>query len=338
MVVNMTDDSLRRTLAAIRPTGARALIVRPGDDEKRPVLLYLATLSPEKSRQPALDSLKRVARAAKVSGGWEAIRWREITVEWTTFVRVRLLEPTPKGLGLGPATVTLTLAALKGVLRQARKLGFFTAEHYGNLVDWPRMRASRLPAGRALTDDEVARLREHVGTEHPVYRALVRGIFAMLLGAGARREEVATLPQDGFRRHELRILGKGRKERAVPLPRWAATDLEAWATTRAGLPAAVQVVPTFFVSVDSLGRVYPRGLSPWAVWNLVVSVTEMAGINGISTHDLRRTYASRLLDATDLPTVQRLMGHANPATTAAYDRRGQRAAEKAVEALEDWGK
>lgn len=92
-----------------------------------------------------------------------------------------------------------------------------------------------------------------------------------------------------------------------------------------------------FASIVCKGRAYDVGVSPWCVWNLMVTTTENAGIEEISTHDFRRTFASHLLDTTDIATVQQMMGHKDASTTAGYDRRGARAAESAVETLESWG-
>lgn len=68
-----------------------------------------------------------------------------------------------------------------------------------------------------------------------------------------------------------------------------------------------------------------RSITGEAVRQLLKRRALAAGVAAISPHDLRRSYAGDLLDAgADLPAVQQILGHASPATTSRYDRRGDR--------------
>jgi len=291
------------------------------------VRTYLASLSTDKSRRTALESVQRVARAAEI-GDWRTIPWGRMTARETLVVRMRLLQEH------SPVTVKLTLSVLRGVLKSAFRLGQMTADELARATDWPKLRASKIARGRALTDEEIDRLRKHCATFEEPYGPLLRALCAVLLGGGLRREEVAKLSADAYNNGQLRVLGKGRKERRLPLPSWARTELEAWLRTRSNLEVNI---PECFVRIDRIGRVCNQPMSPWMIWRLVVTTTKNAGIVGISTHDFRRTYLSELLDTTDTATAQKLAGHADPGTTVLYDRRGQRAAEKAMLGLEKWG-
>ena len=77
-----------------------------------------------------------------------------------------------------------------------------------------------------------------------------------------------------------------------------------------------------------------RHMRPESIYRLVRKRSVGAGIEVVTPHDFRRTYATRTLEAgVDVFVLQGAMGHANPATTACYDRRDAKALAKAARAL-----
>lgn len=77
-----------------------------------------------------------------------------------------------------------------------------------------------------------------------------------------------------------------------------------------------------------------RDMQPSSVYRIVQRLAEKANIPDITPHDLRRTFASRMLEAgVDLFVLKQSMGHASLSTTARYDRRGEKAKAKAAKAL-----
>ena len=102
--------------------------------------------------------------------------------------------------------------------------------------------------------------------------------------------------------------------------------LHAWLRVRG--PAAGQLL----LPVDRHGHVRARRLTEQTVYDRLRYLAERAGVAAFSPHDCRRSLAGDLLDAgVDLATVQAMLGHASPATTARYDRRGERAVRQASE-------
>lgn len=229
--------------------------------------------------------------------------WHLLRPEQVSAIRAQLLH------SYSPATARRMLSALRGVLRECWRAGLLTAEARDRLCDVPPVRGSRLQAGRALAPAEVAALLERA-------TARDRALLGVLVGGGLRRAEAASLasPDVSMDGSEavLRVIGKGDKERTVYLAGWPAEALARW------LPAA------------GGGSLFGLGTGN-AVAKAVKRLARRAGVASMSPHDLRRTYASRSLDAgVDLATLQALMGHADPRTTARYDRRGDAAKRAAA--------
>jgi Phage integrase family len=153
-------------------------------------------------------------------------------------------------------------------------------------------------------------------------------LVALAYAGGFRRAELVALDVTDYDREagRLRVVGKGNKERAVFISNGARDALHAWLRVRGPAPGPL------LLPVDRHGRVLARRLTEQTVYDRLRYLAERAGVAAFSPHDCRRSLAGDLLDAgVDLATVQALLGHASPATTARDDRRGERAVRQAAE-------
>ena len=152
-------------------------------------------------------------------------------------------------------------------------------------------------------------------------------ILGVAYAGGLRRAELAGLQLADYSCGVLTVVGKRNKVRTVPMESGVIAALGDWLAVRGASPGPL------FLRVDKIGR-RGGGLTPAGIRAILAKRAEAAGVAGFSPHDLRRTFAGDLLDAgADLSTVQKLMGHASPTTTAGYDRRGERAKAEAVRRL-----
>lgn len=152
-----------------------------------------------------------------------------------------------------------------------------------------------------------------------------RAVLAVLLYHGLRREEAAGLQvsdlQDRRGIRHLRVLGKGKKVRYLPLHPVAAERIYTY------LEAAGHADGPLFRATRGPKRSGAGGLSAGSLYNLVAQHAAAAGIKvqGLGVHGLRVTAATNALDhEADLAKVQAWLGHANIATTRLYDRRKNR--------------
>jgi integrase/recombinase XerD len=120
---------------------------------------------------------------------------------------------------------------------------------------------------------------------------------------------------DGAPAPGLRVLGKGRKERVVPLGSYARAALEAYLVrARPVLAGRGPGTPALFLNARG-GR-----LSRQSAWTILQTVAQQAGITAeVSPHTLRHCFATHLLDGgADVRVVQELLGHASVTTTQIY--------------------
>jgi integrase len=329
----MSNDSPTSALATIHIDDVELNLLsspqRPADQS--PAHVYLVSLAPGSRRTMAM-SLRLIAdilttgRESVISLDWGALRYQHVAA-----IRAILAER------YAPATANKMMAALRGVLKAAWRLGQMPTEEYHRAIDAQPVRGETLPRGRALSSGELRALFDACARDIDKNGALrpvaVRdaAILAVLYGIGLRRSEVVALDIEDYDAEsgELHVRnGKGNKARASYAGRGVREALAGWLSLR-----GAEEGPLFLPLVKS-GRLVQRRLTDQAILTLLMKRAQQAGVKHLSPHDLRRTFISDLLDAgADISVVQKLAGHANVATTTRYDRRGEVAKQKAAELL-----
>lgn len=248
------------------------------------------------------------------------LQWAALRYPHTAAIRTVLMEQ------YAPATANKALAALRRVLKEAWRLGQMSAEDYQRAADLANIKNETLPAGRALDRSEIDAIKQICDGDTPT--DLRDAAIVGCLRSGLRRSEIVNLDLADYDAGCLRVTGKGRKERTVYLPEWATAAVDRWIEQR-GSQEGPLLLP-----ISKSGRILQKRLSDEAVRYLLKKRVQQAQTPECAPHDWRRTFAGDLLDdGVDLATVQRLMGHSDPATTSRYDRRGEVAKQQAVQSL-----
>ncbi len=212
--------------------------------------------------------------------------------------------------GQAAVTIRRKLAAVRGLFRFLMREGL-VHKNVARLVRTPKA-PQKLP--EVLTPDQVNGLLDGVAAgklERP-HPARDRAIFELLYGCGVRVSELAGLNLEDVDRTEgwLRVRGKGRKQRQVPLPGKAAEALERYLSER----PVVRDEPAVFLN-HRRGRLTDQGIRGI----VKLYATFVNGDPSIHPHSFRHAYATHLLaDGADLRAIQELLGHARLSTTQKY--------------------
>ena len=211
---------------------------------------------------------------------------------------------------LDPASIRRKLAAVRSFFRFMLREGVIEI-NVAKLVRTPKA-PKKLP--EVMTAEQTNALLDGVasGKLERLHPARDRAIFEVLYGCGIRVSELAGLNLEDIDRTQgwLRVRGKGRKERQVPLPGKAAESLERYLDER---PVKRDEHAVFLNHLG--GRLTTRGISGI----VKLYATHLAGDPSVHPHSFRHAYATHLLaDGADLRAIQELLGHARLSTTQKY--------------------
>ncbi len=214
---------------------------------------------------------------------------------------------------LAKSTVARKLAASRSFHDHLVRSGA-ASENPAELLPTPK-RASRLP--RVLGPDEVAGLLERIPARTPL-EVRDRALFELAYSCGLRADELIgiDLGDLDFDSETVRVTGKGRKTRVLPMGEPAQRALRRYLDAARQALDAPAPEPALFVSRRG------RRLSPSDVRRRLQKWVREAAVAGrVSPHTLRHSFATHMLEGgADLRSIQELLGHASVSTTQIYTR------------------
>ena len=211
-----------------------------------------------------------------------------------------------------PRSNARLLSAVRAFYAQQVRLGEIASDPSA-LLDPPRLGRS-LP--KALSESETEALMRCDDGDSPE-QVRDRAMIELMYAAGLRVSELVNLPSVAvnLRQGVLRVMGKGSKERLVPMGEEAQHWLERYlAQARPALAGKRSLAPLF---LDKRGEALTRQ----QFWAIVKKRAVLAGIEPtkVSPHGLRHSFATHLLNhGADLRALQMLLGHASLSTTQIY--------------------
>jgi len=317
------------------PTTATLLPVRSSPSDT------LARIAAELARDPRLKSPNTRRGYLADLAAFEA--WRAGRPFTRLLVEAHAAEL--QNLGRSPTTINRKLAAVRWWARRLADLAQEDpvlapdarreiVEQSARIAAVGDVRGKRGQKGRHLSAGELMALLSACARDPKTAGVRDAALIALAWATGARRAELAGLQLADYRaigedEGDLTIRGKGDKVRVAYVFDGAAAYLVDWLVVRGPAPG-----PLFEAINKGDRRLTGQGLSGAALAEVLEKRRLEAGLQPLTWHDFRRTFAGNLLDnGSDLVTVQKLMGHSSPTTTAGYDRRGEEVKRRASRSL-----
>lgn len=287
--------------------------------------IYLLSLQSKQSRVTMSSLLNVMAKMLQKKKRHQDVDWSQLHYE-----RILVLLSELSDQGKSPATINVYLSALKGVAKESWRKKLIDVESYQHIKEIRRIKGSRSIKGRALDLDELNKLIDYCMAQEGVIAMRDAAVIALVYGAGLRRHEAAGLMLADLNTQEgsIKVLGKGNKERVNALHDRNLDIIFTWLDERGLAPGPL------FLRARKGNKLVNEPISGQTIYDIVIRRYKEAGLKRLTPHDLRRTFATKLLEnGEDVFLVQDLMGHSSVETTKNYDRRDEKAKTKAAKAL-----
>ncbi len=212
------------------------------------------------------------------------------------------------GNGLGQKSLHRLLSSVRSLFRYLNRQGI-VEDNPASLVAAPKV-PRKLPS--TLDADQLNSILSHQNDDPLVLRDLA--MLELFYSSGLRLSELVNLNLDSFEDNfqQVRVLGKGRKERLLPVGRKAREAIRKW----------LKVKSVFSINDERALFITKNGnrIGPRQVQNRVKKLAVESGLpTHLHPHMLRHSFASHLLESSgDLRAVQELLGHSDIATTQIY--------------------
>lgn len=219
--------------------------------------------------------------------------------------------------GMAPSSVNQRLSAIRKLAAEAADNGALDPQVANGIRAVKGARREGRRTGNWLTREEA---QNWLGAPD---RLTMRGrrdraLLAVLIGCGLRRSEAASLTFGHIQQRDGRwvlvdLIGKRDKIRSVPMPNWAKAAIDEWSRASGVAEGIV------FRAVNKGDRVTGDGITPQAIYNIIVGYAGELKKAGVAPHDLRRTFAKLAhKGGAAIDQIQLSLGHESIQTTEEY--------------------
>ena len=277
---------------------------------------YLNSCSSSKSQDRIQAEFKRLARLMNLPSIDD--------IDWLHFSRAQVIDllGKPELKNRKASAQNFTLSVIKRLCEEACYAQLLPDAKYLPIKRISNFRGIRCHSPNCLTCEEISKLLQICNRDKTNKGIRDAAIFAVGLGCGLRRSEIAELQISGidFSKKLLKIIGKGNRERYIGLNGTVQIYLRQWLEIRGRSGCSFCFTP-----LDRGNNIITtRPLNDETIYLVVQQRSLCALGHSISTHDLRRTFASHMLaNQIDINTLRIVMGHSDIRTTQIYDRRDE---------------
>jgi site-specific recombinase XerD len=219
--------------------------------------------------------------------------------------------------GMAASSINLRLSAIRKLALEAADNGALDPQVANGIRAVKGARREGRRTGNWLTREEA---QSWLGA--PDTRTMKgrrdRALLAVLIGCGLRRAEAASLSFEHVQQRDGRwvlvdLIGKRDKLRSVPMPNWAKAAIDEWSNASGVSEGLV------FRAVNKGDHVTGDGITPQAIYNIIVRYAEELKKKGVAPHDLRRTFAKLAhKGGAAIDQIQLSLGHESIQTTEDY--------------------